>query len=302
MISSDKSSDVIRLGFLFEALWQRKLIILISVAIFGGLGALYAANEADIYRAEVVTVIPSSQTGSSLGNIGGALGGLVGMNGLSSGDSPRMKLEQVEKLLTSRSFVHNLIEKYEMKPDLLAALSWSNTDDKIIYDQELYDGNQQEWVISEPSAWRVYGEFRKRVRIETLVSKNMLIVNVDHHSPEKAKLWAENIIAELNHFYKTRAEEEAAQSIEYLQNLMSSTDFIFVREAISGLIEEQIKTDMLVKARQEYAFETLAPAVVPEGKVHPKRLIITVIGMILGGLIGAVIALLLGVKKKLRQQ
>jgi LPS O-antigen subunit length determinant protein (WzzB/FepE family) len=41
---------------------------------------------------------------------------------------------------------------------------------------------------------------------------------------------------------------------------------------------------MLAKVRQEYAFKTIDPAVVPEVKSEPKRALICVLGTLLGGM------------------
>ncbi|WP_411359064.1 Wzz/FepE/Etk N-terminal domain-containing protein [Pseudidiomarina salilacus] len=298
MNQSSSHNDVIRLSVLFRTLWQRKLVVIIFATVFGVAAAVYSILEADVYRAEVMTIIPANKNSSGMPNIGGALGGLVGLGGLSMGDTARLRLEQVERLLVSRSFVQHLIEKYDMKADLLAGIGWDEDTDTMLYDDEYIDADGN-WVIKEPSPWRVYGEFIRRVQFEILFNKNMLVIRVDHHSPARAQQWATSIIEELNLFYKERAEAEAQESIAYLEELMASTDFVFVREAISTLLEEQIKTDMLVEAREEYAFETLSPAVIPESKNHPKRLVITIIGIILGGILGVIVALLLGLRARL---
>jgi LPS O-antigen subunit length determinant protein (WzzB/FepE family) len=42
---------------------------------------------------------------------------------------------------------------------------------------------------------------------------------------------------------------------------------------------------MLAKVRQEYAFKTIDPAVVPEEKSEPNRALICVLGTLLGGML-----------------
>jgi LPS O-antigen subunit length determinant protein (WzzB/FepE family) len=52
------------------------------------------------------------------------------------------------------------------------------------------------------------------------------------------------------------------------------------------MIQSQTETIMLAKVREEYAFKTIDPAVVPEEKTEPKRALICVLGTLLGGMAG----------------
>lgn len=48
---------------------------------------------------------------------------------------------------------------------------------------------------------------------------------------------------------------------------------------------------MLANASPEYLFKTLDPAVVPELKAKPKRALIFVLGVLLGGMLGVLVVL-----------
>jgi uncharacterized protein involved in exopolysaccharide biosynthesis len=57
-------------------------------------------------------------------------------------------------------------------------------------------------------------------------------------------------------------------------------------------MEEQVKSVMLANVREEFALRVIDPAVVPEldKEVRPQRVLIMVIGIILGLVLGALLA------------
>jgi LPS O-antigen subunit length determinant protein (WzzB/FepE family) len=57
-----------------------------------------------------------------------------------------------------------------------------------------------------------------------------------------------------------------------------------------NLIENETKTLMLANARSEYAFTLVDPAVTPEVRIRPRRTLMVLIGLLVGGLLGMVIA------------
>lgn len=298
MTNKNKPDDVIQLSAFLKLLWGRKILIIATALIVGAATYVYALTLPNIYRSEVITIVPNSQNGPSLSGLGGSIGGLVGLADLGGGDSAKLRLEQVEELIKSRSFLQNFIEKYELKPDLYAAVEWDEQSNTLRYDPELYDVESGEWLVREPTSWQLYGRFLEAMQVIVLFNKNMLKINIDHVSPHVAQKWATWLILELNSFYKTRSAREANESIAYLENAVEATDLIFMRDVFATLLEEQIKKDMLVEVKTEYAFETLAPAVLPESKSHPKRTLMAILGAIFGGLLGVAIASALGLKQR----
>lgn len=207
----------------------------------------------------------------------------------------------MEELIKSRAFLQGFIDKYQIKPDLYAAIGWDESTNTTIYDAELYEVSSGSWVEREPTEWQLYSQFLEAMQVTILFNKNMLKISIDHVSPYVAKKWATWLIDELNAFYRSRSAKEANESIQYLENAVEKTDFIFMRDVFATLLEEQIKNDMLVEVKSEYAFETLAPAILPESSSHPKRTLIGIIGFIFGGLLGVIVASFLGIKQRLNK-
>lgn len=301
MTTTNKPDDVIHLSSFIALLWSRKILIIVIALVVGAGAYLYSLTLPNIYRSEVITIVPNSQSGPSLSGIGDSLGGLVGLAGLGGGDSAKLRLEQVEELIKSRAFLQGFIDKYQIKPDLYAAIGWDESTNTTIYDAELYEVSSGSWVEREPTEWQLYSQFLEAMQVTILFNKNMLKISIDHVSPYVAKKWATWLIDELNAFYRSRSAKEANESIQYLENAVEKTDFIFMRDVFATLLEEQIKNDMLVEVKSEYAFETLAPAILPESSSHPKRTLIGIIGFIFGGLLGVIVASFLGIKQRLNK-
>ena len=75
---------------------------------------------------------------------------------------------------------------------------------------------------------------------------------------------------------------EAEQSTKYLQQQLGRTGSIEIQQSIYRLIESNTKTIALANAREDYAFRIIDPAVTPERRVRPKRLLILAVGTVLG--------------------
>ena len=95
-----------------------------------------------------------------------------------------------------------------------------------------------------------------------------------HQSPYIAKDWVENLVEEINNVQRKSDMDKALQSIEYLKNEMKKTQSVEVKQSISSLIEQQLKTIMVAKSETEYVFEILTNAY-PNDKFSPNRLTIS---------------------------
>jgi len=58
-----------------------------------------------------------------------------------------------------------------------------------------------------------------------------------------------------------------------------------MQEVFYTIIEEQIKNKMLAEASPDYAFLAVSPSMVPEEKSEPNRVLIVILGTLLGGIL-----------------
>lgn len=308
MKSYEVDNEVISFSALFKVFWRWKWVIILVTGLAAVGSVFYAVNQVDVYRAKLIAITPSEQ-GGGMSGISGQLGGLASLAGVSLGGSGAKNLEQVEDLLRSRSFLQGVIEKHELKPDLIAAIGWDKTSNQVIYDPEIYDADSGQWVRTpppgktvEPSAWEAHPQFLTRIKTQVFLKKDMLRLSVDHYSPYVAKTLADILLEEINVKFRERTKQEAQDSIAYLREVIATTKIAQVKSVFYGLLEEQIKNDMLAEVRKEFAFETLTPAVIAEDKEYPKRGLICILGTLLGGALSLVLALVCNAVFPLRKK
>ncbi len=209
------------------------------------------------------------------------------------------------EVLKSRDFVGRFIEKYDLFVPLMAAEGWSRGDNRLKINPEVYDVENKTWVRvvkapfqPKPSVLETYEEFKKLFNVSQDKSTSMVTLSVEHFSPFLAQKWVSILVKEINEEMRRRELEEAERSINYLTNQINKTDIADVRTMLFSLVEEQTKTVMLANVRSEYVFKTLDPAVVAELKSGPKRALICILAVLLGGMVSIVWVLIRHFVKK----
>ena len=84
---------------------------------------------------------------------------------------------------------------------------------------------------------------------------------------------------------------EANSAIEYLRKQLESTQLVEMQRVFYDLIESQTRISMLADVREEYVFQVVDPAVVPDEKIAPRRSLIAVLGTMLGAMLALVVVL-----------
>jgi hypothetical protein len=74
--------------------------------------------------------------------------------------------------------------------------------------------------------------------------------------------------------------------IVYLEGKLEDTSITGMPQVFFQLIESETRTVMLANAQPEYVFKTVDPAVAPQKKSEPKRALIVVLAVMLGGMLG----------------
>ena len=71
-----------------------------------------------------------------------------------------------------------------------------------------------------------------------------------------------------------------------------------MQEVFYTIIEEQLKSKMLAEASPNYVFTEVSPSMVPEEKSQPKRALICILGVLLGGMLSVLLVLVLHYARK----
>ena len=184
-------------------------------------------------------------------------------------------------------------------PDLIAVDSWDPSNNKIIYNKDIYNDELKSWannlqgkssITSPQSAYLVFLE--NNLVFSSDLETGFITIGIKHQSPYIAKEWTEIVIDQLNDFYRKKDKAEAQTSINFLNQQIAQTNFTEIKEVIAELIQNKTQQLALVESGKFYVFEYLDPPAVMERKSEPRRAIITILGTIIGGLLSVFIAML----------
>ncbi|EDY83719.1 Chain length determinant protein [Verrucomicrobiia bacterium DG1235] len=274
-----QEEDELSLIDLWNIVWKRKWPWLVFGPLFGIFGVFYALNQTEIYRAEA-TLAPNSEekSGGGLSALAGQFGGLASMAGLNLGGGG--STETAIATLKSRQFLTPFIT--------------TETSLKALFPKE-WDEETKAWTVAKerrndsntPTDLEAYEFFTKNsLKVSEDKKSGLVTLAVELPDPKLAAEWTNQLVGKLNSHLRQQAKIESERNLAYLNDQLSDTRVLEIREALYGLIENQTKNAMLANAKEEYAFKVIDPAVVPELRVRPKRSLIVIASGMLGGFFG----------------
>ncbi len=293
-----KENDEIDLKELLCALWAGKVLIIITTLVATCLGIALALSKPNTYQSTVTLVAAQGEQAGGLAAMASQFSGLASLAGVSlnSGSIDTKTLDLA--ILQSRKFLNSFIQRHQLLVPLMAAKSWNKESNELIYDDSVYDKHTKRWLEDEdgkslkPTDWEAYKVFTKSLSVSDAKDTGLVTVSVTHLSPYIAQQWVEWLIQDLNEQVKLDALEESRTNIAYLKQQLEKTNIVDMQSVFYQLIEDQTKSLMLAEVRDEYAFKTVDPAVVPEEKSGPKRALICILSLLLGGMLGVAIVLI----------
>jgi uncharacterized protein involved in exopolysaccharide biosynthesis len=297
------ADDEIDLRELFAVIWRGKWIIIATTFVFAVASVFYALSLPNIYKSEVL-LAPAAEQKS--GGLPGQLGGLAALAGVSIGGAGEIdKTTLAIEIMQSREFVGRFIQKYDILVPLFAAKEWQADTNELIIDNTVFDVASQTWgrdvkppLKPEPSMQEAHKIFMEVFSVTTEKTSGLVVIAVEHQSPYIAKQWVNALVQDINDEMRRRDMQEAQKSIAYLSKQINETSLSEVRTTLFSLIEEQTKTLMLASVRDEYAFQTIDPAIVPEMKFSPQRALVVVVATVLAGMLAVFGVLLISLFRK----
>ena len=262
----------------------RRRMVPILIVVFLGTCIPVAASYfiQPVYRATItfLPVADANQAGA-LGSLASQFGGLSALAGLSlsSDDNKRVVGRAV---LESRQFINDFIGHEELLPILFP---------------DQWDAESRSWIDTEntPSMEDGYRLFVNDVmNIDEDRKSGLIRLGIEWTDPELAASWSNQLVEQVNQVMRDKTIDEATKSIQYLNEQLDQTQIVEIRLSIYRLIENQIQRIMLANVRDEYVFEMVDRALVPDSDKHiwPIRRLIAALSFLLSFVVGAGIYLL----------
>lgn len=282
-----------QLGFfgLLRILWHKRWWV-IGTAVVTAVAFLVAAFILPrVYRSTAL-LMPVTAERSGAGGLGsalGQLGGLAALAGVKVGTNDA-ELEEAIAVFKSRQFSDSFIAELNLRPKFFA---------------DRWDGANKRWKAGkrEPTAAEAFEYFDKKVRTLTRDTKTgMVTLKIEWRDPAEAAAWANELVSRLNVEMRRRATEKATASLKYLQDELAKTEDMGTRAAIYRLVELQVKQIMLANVTQEYVFQIVDKALIPDEDkyVRPRKGVMLAIGLFVGVALGVLLAIGLSALSVLR--
>ena len=256
------TEDEIDLRELFGILWRGKWIIVLFTITFAVAGVFYALSKPNVYQASVL-LAPTQDEGGAAG-LGGQLGGLASLAGISLGGGGANKTVMAKQVLQSRAFLADFIHRHELSVPLMATKGWDMESQKWVINREVYNPQTAEWLQDEegksqtPTDWDMVKKFKgSHLSLSDDKETGMVTLSVNSQSPPVAKEWAEKLVHDINEQMRQQDVADAEARIAYLEEKLSETNIAGMQQVFYQLIESETRTVMLANAQSEYIFKTV---------------------------------------------
>jgi uncharacterized protein involved in exopolysaccharide biosynthesis len=268
---------------IFQILWDKKVFITLLTSLIALISILYALSLPNIYQSQALLSV-SDDSQSNMGMLG-QYSSMARMAGFSlptaNGDK---SLEAIERVKSYEFFSKFFLPMISLQ-DLMATSEWDSSSNRIIYDNENFDPDTIIWLKGQPSSQKAYKKYQSIMNISQNRKTSFITVSIKHHSPYVAKEWTDIIIQQINNSMRDEEKNRIMKSIEFLNAQALKVNFEEIKEAITFLQQEQIKSLMLIESNENHIFKILNSPIVPELKSEPSRKEIVILGTLLGILI-----------------
>lgn len=299
MTQFQQTNSEVSMGEIFSFLKDKFLVIIIVVTLFSIAGIILALSKNNIYQAEVV-LIPSSSGADSAGGLGGQFGGLAALAGVNIGANTNDKSVLHIERLKSRKFLTQFIAKHNLHKDIYAVEGIDKDTGKMNYDAEKLkrlDKNAQNPI----SVNFIYDRFiEDNLNVEVDKKTGLISLFIYHYSAEFTKKLADLLVKDINQEIRKEEIKDAENSIAYLERALKNTNVLETKKVFYQLIEQQLRTKMLATVKDDYAFKTIDPAIVPEHKYSPNRALIVVVSMFIGIVFISSFVIIRGLQNRLK--
>lgn len=291
-MSEIKDPEAAKVDELLAALLRRRWLVITLCLLCGAAMAGLAFWMTPIYRGS--TLLAAAHTdktdlGSGLGSALGSVQGFAALAGLGTSDDSAT--DEALAVLNSEQLTEQFITENNLMPEFFAGLWDSHT------------GTWKKGIKKTPTLARGYRVFKGIRKVDRDSKTGLITLTIDWKDRFKATAWANRLVQMLNDEMRNRALASAEASLGYLQKELTTTVDVSTREAISRLIETQVKQQMLAHVTQEYALRVIDKALVPDADapVKPNKILYIALGLFLGALLGIAVALLLYMRELTRK-
>ncbi len=264
------------------------LVCALSLA-FGIAMAVLSFYVTPVYRGTTVLAPADTEKkgmGSGLSSVLGSVSGIAALAGIGMGGGD-YATEEAIAVLKSQQFTEEFIDHNNLLPELFPK-SW-----------DAGTGHWKAGIKKIPTLGKGFHAFERIRKIEHDNKTGLITLQIEWKDPVKSAEWANWLAERLNTEMRTRALTQAEASLGYLQKEAANTVDVTTREAISRLMESEIKQEMLAHVTTDYALQVVDKAIPADidDPVRPIKVLYAALGLVFGAMVGTVVAMWLEKRK-----
>ncbi|MDB9885281.1 Wzz/FepE/Etk N-terminal domain-containing protein [Gammaproteobacteria bacterium] len=204
-------------------------------------------------------------------------------------------------MLNSRDFLNHLLTIDSVPEGLMAIRGYDERLKQNVFKNDLYNKDEESWVNEAPSSWESYKVYRRTLTASLDPLSGFVSISVKHRSPLFAKFFLETALREINLLSREKDLLASQAALDFLYKLLDTTVDRDMRIMLSGMIQSQVKIQMLAKIQDNYVLEPIAEPFFPEERDSPKRKRIVLLGILSGFIAGLLISIVqyYGVKHRI---
>ncbi len=264
-MSNTEEFEVIEL---IKVLLRRKLFIFFCTSVFAVGAVFYSLSLPNTYKSSAVM---ASASGASNSGGSSSLGGLASFAGVGLGGEAN-EFEIGIEVLTSRAFTTSFIENNNLGPIVYAAKGWDADNNRVIYDDTLYDIEKMEWISdSAEQNHKIYKKFKKNFSSVFDKDSGLLNISYIHESPHIAKKILDLMINQINNKIREEKKEEALKSIDYINAELKTVKNMDIRALFISLLYDEYKVITKTNIKPEYLVKIIDSPYLPFERHSPKR-------------------------------
>lgn len=260
------------------------LLTFLSISIFAiGVSFFIAFTASPVYKS-TAKLMPSNNLESEYNSMSS---NNVFQMAMGVGASETKTLET--ETLTSRDFFNYLIESKDMSELFIVEID--STTGNFKYDPLYGSLTTNNGTHSQKLLYIAYLKYLEFFTVTPDKTSNIVRLSFKHVSPDLAFSWLTDVISELNYYLALKTKNKATISTKFLNELLSKTTSMEVRQAIASLLESQIKKSMLSENNNEYAYTVIDSPAISTEIDGPNRSLIIFLGILLGFIFSLIYAI-----------
>lgn len=288
-------NDEIDIVAALSYLWSKKKNVAF-VAFLSGVVSLCSTLFIENRYESTAILAPSDDIqNNSIGGLASKFGGIASLAGVTLPSGGISKDTVAIEMMRSWSFIEGFIRRNNISVELMAGDSWDAETRRLKINPEKYDLEKKEWKngfwglfksgnAQPPSSWNQYKKFLKNLTITKNEKTGLTTIKISSVSPDVAKKWLELLVEDVNSTYKLKEIQEIKDNIKYLKNEVESTNLSEMKTIFYQLIEEQTKSYMIARSKEDYVFSVVSfPMASDVGEeVYPNKVLFLVSGGLMG--------------------